>query len=143
MLNHLLGRQVVFLCPGKDGMSQQPSMAHSGQWTEPLALIRALPNCWQCYFRLRPSGQCFALLKIVPDDFLFATIHGAYPLGQLKLLKIVPDDFLFAAIHGTYPSGQCFALLKIVPDDFFFKKQRPHRRKNVIMSQVFYLAFVA
>jgi hypothetical protein len=33
------------------------------------------------------------LLKIVPDDFLFAAIHGAYPLGQLKLLKIVPDDF--------------------------------------------------
>jgi len=48
-----------------------PSMAHSGQWTEPLALIRALPNCWQCYFRLRPSGQCFALLKIVPDAFFF------------------------------------------------------------------------
>ncbi|MBU1621687.1 MAG: hypothetical protein KJ556_19955 [Gammaproteobacteria bacterium] len=78
----------------------QPSMARSGQWTEPLALIRALPNCWQCYFRLRPSGQCFALLKIVPDDFLFAAIYGAHPLGQ------------------------CFALLKIVPDDFFFKKQR-------------------
>jgi len=76
-----------------------PSLAHSGQWTEPLALIRALPNCWQCYFRL-------------------------HPLGQLKLLKIVPDDFLFAAIHGAHPSGQCFALLKIVPDDFFFKKQR-------------------
>ncbi|MBU0914387.1 MAG: hypothetical protein KKF22_17795 [Gammaproteobacteria bacterium] len=81
-------------CPGKDGMSP-PSLADSGQWTEPLALIRALPNCWQCYFRLRPSGQCFALLKIVPDDFLFAAIHGAYPLGQLKLLKIVPDDFFF------------------------------------------------
>jgi hypothetical protein len=48
-----------------------PSLAHSGQWTEPLALIRALPNFWQCYFRLRPSGQCFALLKIVPDDFFF------------------------------------------------------------------------
>ena len=27
--------------------------------------------------------------------FLFATILGAYPLGQLKLLKIVPDDFFF------------------------------------------------
>ena len=48
----------------------QPSMAHSGQWTEPLALIRALPNCWQCYFRLRPLGQP-KLLKIVPDDFFF------------------------------------------------------------------------
>jgi hypothetical protein len=69
-------------------------MAHSGQWTEPLALIRALPNCWQCYFRLHPSGQ-LKLLKIVPDDFLFAAIHGAHLLGQLKLLKIVPDDFFF------------------------------------------------
>ncbi|MDR7122256.1 hypothetical protein [Rheinheimera soli] len=85
-----------------------PSLAHSGQWLSPLALIRALPNCWQCYFRLRPSG--FAL-----------------PASPFRLR----------------PSGQCFALLKIVPDDFFFKKQRPHRRKNVIMSQVFYLAFVA
>jgi len=26
-----------------------------------------------------PLGQCFALLKIVPDDFLFAAIHGAPP----------------------------------------------------------------
>ncbi|CAI3806735.1 hypothetical protein [Rheinheimera sp. MM224] len=105
MLNHLLGRQVVFLFATILG-------AH-------------------------PSGQCFALLKIGPDDFLFAAIHGAHPLGQLKLLKIVPDDFLFAAILGAHPSGQ-LKLLKIVPDDFFFKKQRPHRRKNVIMSQVFY-----
>ncbi|WP_233010069.1 hypothetical protein [Rheinheimera faecalis] len=96
-----------------------PSLAHFGQWTEPLALIRTLPNCWQCYFRLRPSGQYFALLKIVPDDFLFA------------------------AIHGAHLSGQCFALLKIVPDDFFFKKQRSDRGKNVIMSQVFRLAAAA
>jgi hypothetical protein len=50
--------------------------------------------------------------------FLFATIHGAYPLGQLKLLKIVPDDF-------------------------FFKKQRSERGKNVIMSQVFSVALAA
>ncbi len=60
---------------------------------EPLAFSRALPNCWQCYFRLHPKGQ-LKLLKIVPDDFLFAAIHGAHPIGPtLALLKIVPDDF--------------------------------------------------
>ncbi|EGM78624.1 DnaJ-class molecular chaperone with C-terminal Zn finger domain protein [Rheinheimera sp. A13L] len=40
-------------------------------------------------------GQCFALLKIDPDNFLFAAIPGAHPLGQcFALLKIDPDNFL-------------------------------------------------
>ena len=65
------------------------------------------------------SGQ-LKLLKIVPDNFLFATIRGAHPSGQLKLLKIVPDNFLFATIHGAYPSGQRLALFKIAPGNFVF-----------------------
>ncbi|WP_188713512.1 hypothetical protein [Rheinheimera tangshanensis] len=71
------------------------------------------------------------LLKIVPDDFLFAAIHGAHPSGQcFALLKIVPDDFLFAAIHGAYPLGQ-LKLLKIVPDDFFFKNKDHIKEKTL------------
>jgi hypothetical protein len=30
--------------------------------------------------------------------------------GQLKLLKIIPDDFLFAAIHGAHPFGPAKAV---------------------------------
>ncbi len=48
-----------------------------------------------------------------------AAIPGAHPLGQcFALLKIDPDYFLFAAILGAHPLGQCFALLKIDPDNF-------------------------
>jgi hypothetical protein len=59
-------------------------------------------------------------LKIVPDDFLFAAIHGAYPSGQLKLLKIAPDDFLFAAIHGAHPKGPTLRIVKNRSRRFFY-----------------------
>jgi hypothetical protein len=32
-------------------------------------------------------GQCFALLKIFPEDFLFTAIHGANPIGPAKAVK--------------------------------------------------------
>ncbi|MCL5424878.1 MAG: hypothetical protein M1154_04435 [Gammaproteobacteria bacterium] len=63
-------------------------------------------------------------IKIVPDDFLIAAIHGSYPLGRrCATLKIVPDDFLIAAIHGSYPMGRRCTTLKIVPDDFFVSRE--------------------
>ncbi|EGM77519.1 hypothetical protein Rhein_2436, partial [Rheinheimera sp. A13L] len=50
---------------------------------------------------------------------------GAHPLGQgFALLKIAPDNFLFAAIRGAHPLGQCFALLKIAPGNFLCTSER-------------------
>jgi hypothetical protein len=43
------------------------------------------------------------------------------------LLKIAPDNFLFAATHGAHPLGQCFALLKIAPGNFFFVRGKISR----------------
>jgi len=33
------------------------------------------------------TGQCFALLKISPEDFLFAAVHGKNPGGPAKAVK--------------------------------------------------------
>jgi hypothetical protein len=37
-------------------------------------------------------------------------VSGFTLSGQLKLLKIVPDDFLFAAVHGAHPFGPAKAV---------------------------------
>jgi hypothetical protein len=76
----------LVVCPALPGFFySQPSMALSGQWTEPLALIRALPNCWQCLIRIRPAGhRRFApMYKIAPGDFVTFVLAAYAPWDSI------------------------------------------------------------
>jgi hypothetical protein len=70
----------------------------------------------------------------VHRQILFAAIHGAHPLGQLKLFKFIPDEFVRRAVNLSFINSQALldeaaVLACMAYVDHYLLIERPIRAK--------------